>query len=154
MEAFKSEVLNTLYTQQQSTAHILRERMSKITAGAVSTLVVIDGWLIASSEKLETPQVLMLILSIIIITGVAVYGVRARYQEFCAVARLIVRIETAMKIYEHGAFIENEPLYPEVHNDLGTKDYEHGMNIFLSQAYILLVFGLLSVLLGAIGLMR
>lgn len=128
--------------------------MSKITAGAVSTLVVIDGWLIASGEKLENPQVLMLILSIIIITGVAVYGVRARYHEFCAVAKLIVRIETAMKIYEPGAFIENEPLYPAVHKNLGSKDYKHGNNIFLSQAYILIVFGLLSVLLGAIGLAR
>lgn len=90
----------------------------------------------------------MLMVSVFVIVGVALYGIHARYKEFSAVARLIVRIEMAMKIYESGAYIENEPLYPGEHKNLGMKDYEHGKNIFLSQAYILAVFGLLSACLA------
>lgn len=101
MEKFKLEVLKTLYNQQQSTAHILRERMSKITTGTVSSLVVIDGWIIASGEKLINHQVAMLILAVLVIVCIAVYGVHSRYKEFCAVTKLIVRSLTAAPI-NHG----------------------------------------------------
>ena len=74
------------------------------------------------------------------------------YKEFCAVAKLIVRIEIAMRIYEQGAFIERESLYPKEYKTLEAEEYEHGKNIFLSHAYVLLVFGLLSIFLGIIRL--
>jgi hypothetical protein len=148
MEKHQVDILKTLYTQQQSTAHILREKISKISTGAIGLLVVIDGWLITNKQDLASSHVTMLMISICIIVWVALYGIYSRYKEFSAVARLIVRIEMAMKIYESGAYIDNESLYPSEFKNLGKKGYEHGKNIFLSQAYILGVFGLLSVCLA------
>jgi hypothetical protein len=150
LEAFKLEVLKTLYTQQQSTAHILRERMSKITTGTISVLAVIDGWIIANRGDL-IGQISMLNLAILMIVCIAVYGVQSRYKEFCAVAKLIVRIEMAMKLYDKGAYIEGESLYPAEYKALGTEGYEHGKNISFSQSYILIVFGLLSICLGLVA---
>ncbi|MEH6651779.1 MAG: hypothetical protein V7707_17300 [Motiliproteus sp.] len=136
-------ILKTVYSQQQSTAHILRERIAKIATGGVGLLVVIDGWLITRAPTLEGAPTVMLTLAIVVIVAVSIYAIRARYREFSAVARLIVRIETAMEIYQPGAFMD-EPLYPAEYQQLGDANYEHGKNIFLSQIYILLVFGLLS----------
>jgi len=149
LETFKLEVLKTLYTQQQSTAHILRERMSKITTATISVLVVIDGWIITSGKELDG-QALMLSSAMLIIVCIAVYGVQARYKEFCAVAKLIVRIEIAMKIYDKGAYIEDESLYPAEYKALGTEGYEHGKNIPFSQSYMIIAFGLLSIGLGLV----
>jgi hypothetical protein len=148
MEDYKLNILKTLYSQQQSTAHILRERMSKIATGAISIFIVIDGWLIANAKNLSCSQLLMLNFSVVVIMVVSVYGVHARYKEFSAVASMIVRIETAMKIYEVGLFIENEPLYPLEHTSLGSDDYEHSKSIFYSQAAIVIIFGVLSLALG------
>jgi len=136
-------VLKTLYSQQQSTAHILRERIAKIATGAIGLLVVIDGWLITQAPALKGAPALMLPLAIAVIVAVAIYAIRARYREFAAVARLIVRIETAMQLYQPGAYMD-EPLYPAAYQNLGDDHYEHGRNIFLSQTYILLVFAALS----------
>lgn len=149
MEDQQIEILKTLYSQQQSTAHILRERMSKITTGATGLLIVVDGWIITSVKNLTDAHLLMLVLSIIVIIGVSIYSLNSRYKEFSAVARLIVRIERAMKLYDPGFFIENEPLYPSEYENLGQDDYEHGKNIFRSHAYILAIFGLLSICLAA-----
>jgi hypothetical protein len=144
VEEHKLQVLKTLYTQQQSTAHIVRERMTKITSGSIGLMVVIDGWLFTNSERLISTHTFMLMLSIIVIFVVSIYGIHARYKEFSAVASLIVRIETAMKIYEPGYFLNNEPLYPAAFQNLGKDDYEHGKNIFWTHTYILLTFGALS----------
>ena len=149
MENTKIDVLKTLYTQQQSTAHILRERMSKIATGTISIFIAIDGWIIASAQSLSSTQLLMLIATVAVIAVVSVYGVHARYKEFTAVASMIVRIETAMKIYETGAFIEGEPLYALEHMNLGKDKYAHSKSIFYSQAAIIIIFGLLSIALGA-----
>ncbi|MEH6626902.1 MAG: hypothetical protein V7739_10675 [Motiliproteus sp.] len=143
MNSDQLSVLKTLYSQQQSTAHILRERIAKIASGAVGLLVVIDGWLITQASTLKVSPVIMLAVAITVIVAVSIYAIRARYREFSAVAQLIVRIETAMGVYQPGAFM-NETLYPAEYQNLGKEDYEHGRNIFLSQVYILLVFGLLS----------
>ena len=139
------DILRLLYSQQQSTAHILRERMAKISTGVISLFIVIDGWLITNTEILSQSQVSTLIIAVVVTEIAAIYAIHSRYKEFCAVAKLIVRIEIAMKIYETGAFIENETLYPEEFKALGSEDYEHGKNILLSQIYILLIFGALSV---------
>ncbi|WP_114325838.1 hypothetical protein [Candidatus Colwellia aromaticivorans] len=149
METFKLEVLKTLYTQQQSTAHILRERMSKISTGAISVLVVIDGWIISNKADL-IGQLSILNWAIIMIVSISTYGVQSRYKEFCAVAKLIVRIEMAMKLYDKDEYIEGESLYPAEYKALGTKGYEHGKNISVSQSYTLIVFGILSILLASI----
>ena len=152
MEDYKLNILTTLYTQQQSTAHILRERMAKIATGAISIFIVIDGWLIANANNLSDSQLLMLIISIAVIMVVSVYGVYARYKEFSAVASMIVRIETAMKIYEIGVFIKNESLYPLKHRSLGKEDYAHSKSIFYSQAAIIIIFGFSSIALGVLVL--
>lgn len=154
LEDYKLDILKTLYTQQQSTAHIIRERMSKIATGAISIFIVIDGWIIVNAQSLFDSQLLMLIMSVVVITGVAVYAVHARYKEFSAVASMIVRIETAMRIYESGVFIENEPLYPLEHTSLGKDDYKHSKNIFYSQAAIIIIFGVLSIALGIYGVTK
>lgn len=133
--------MKTLYTQQQSTAHILRERISKITTGAINVLVVIDGWIISNKTDL-IGQLPILNWAIIMIVFISVYGVQSRYKEFCAVAKFIVRIEMAMKLYDKG-----ESLYPAEYKALGTEGYEHGKNISVSQSYILILFGILSILL-------
>ncbi|MEH6473028.1 MAG: hypothetical protein V7752_17460 [Halopseudomonas sp.] len=143
MDGDRLGILKTIYSQQQSTAHILRERIAKIATGAVGLLVVIDGWLISQTPALDGAPTVMLTLTIIVIVAVSIYAIRARYREFSAVARLIVRIETAMNLYQPGAYMD-ESLYPAEYQNLGQANYEHGRNIFLSQAYILLVFGLLS----------
>ncbi len=152
MEEYKLNILTTLYTQQQSTAHILRERMAKIATGAISLFIVIDGWLIANAKDLSDPQLQMLIISVAVIMVVSVCGVSARYKEFSAVASMIVRIETAMKIYEIGVFIENESLYPLEHRSLGKDDYAHSKSIFYSQAAIIIIFGFSSIVLGVLVL--
>ena len=141
------DILKLLYSQQQSTAHILRERMAKISTGVISLFIVIDGWIFSNTEIFSESesQVSTLIIAVIVTEIAAIYAIHSRYKEFCAVAKLIVRIEIAMKIYETGAFIENETLYPEEFKALGSEDYEHGKNILLSQIYILLIFGALSV---------
>lgn len=151
MEDFKLNILKTLYNQQQSTAHILRERMSKITAGAISIFIAVDGWLIVNTKDLTNSQVIMLIVSVAVLMAVSVYGVHSRYREFSAVATMIVRIETAMKIYEVGTFIDNEPLYELEHMNLGKDSYQHSKNIFYSHASIIFIFGVLSIALGAFG---
>ena len=147
MDALKLDVLKTLYVQQQSTAHILRERISKINVGTITLFVVIDGWLVTNRQVLSVSHAVLLTGSIIVIAGVAIYALRARYKEFSAVARLIVRIEKAMKIYETGVYIGGQSLYPEAYEDLGKDTYKHGKNIFLSEVYILIIFALLSVFL-------
>lgn len=154
MEEYKINILKTVYTQQQSTAHILRERMSKITAAGISIFIAINGWLIANANDLSAFQILMLMISVSVITVVSVYGVHARYNEFSAVASMIVRIETAMKIYEVGVFMENEPLYPMEHKSLGKDDYAHSKNIFYFQAAMIIIFGILSITLGALAYQR
>jgi len=143
MTSDQLSVLKTLYSQQQSTAHILRERIAKIATGAIGSLVLIDGWLISQAPALKGAPEVMLPLAIVVIVAVAIYAIRARYKEFAAVARLIVRIETALQVYQPGAYME-QPLYPAAYQNLGDDHYEHGRNIFLSQAAILLVFGVLS----------
>lgn len=147
MDTFKLEILKMLYTQQQSTAHILRERMSKITTGTISVLIVIDGWIITEAKELDG-QALLLSLSMLTITFIAVYGIQTRYKEFRAVAKLIVRVEMAMKIYDKGVYVENESLYPAEYQALGTEEYEHGKNICSSQSYMVVAFGLFSVFLA------
>ncbi len=151
MEEYKLTILKTLYSQQQSTAHILRERMSKIAAGAIGLFIAIDGWLITNAKGLGDTRLLMLIMAVAVITGVSVYAVHARYKEFSAVASMIVRIESAMKIYESGVFIDNEPLYSLQHMHLGEDNYEHSKNIFFSQAAIIIIFGVLSIALGVLA---
>lgn len=54
MENQQVDILKTLYVQQQSTAHILREKISKISTGAIGLLVVIDGWLITNMQTLAS----------------------------------------------------------------------------------------------------
>jgi len=145
MEETKLQVLKTLYSQQQSTAHILRERMSKITSGAVGLFTVIDGWILTKETVLTRSHGVILIISLVVIFFVSAYALYARYREFSAVARLIVRIETAMEIYHPGVYLPDDSLYPAEFQNLGEDNYEHGRNIFLSQVYILIVFGVLSV---------
>ena len=50
MDDQQVDILKTLYSQQQSTAHILREKISKITTGAIGTLVVVDGWILSRAD--------------------------------------------------------------------------------------------------------
>ena len=147
METRKVDILMTLYTQQPSTAHILRERISKINVGTITLFVVIDGWLITNRQSLTGSHAVLLIGSIIVIAGIAIYAIRARYKEFSAVARLIVRIEKALKIYEVGEYIGGQSLYPDEYENLGKDSYEHGKNIFFSEVYILIIFAVLSMCL-------
>ena len=145
MEDHKFDTLKTLYIQQQSTATVLRDRIEKITTATIGLFVVMNGWIISNRPNLTGSHTVMLIAAIIVITGVAIYGVRARFKEFSTVGRMIVRIETAMNLYEPGAFIKDEPLYPLEHMNFGKEDYEHGLNIYRSRAYILIIFSLLSI---------
>ena len=147
MEALSIDILKTLYVQQQSTAHIIRERISKISVGTITLFIVIDGWLITNRQTLTGSHIILLTGSIFIIAGVSIYALHARYKEFSAVARLIVRIEKAMKMYEVGAYISGESLYPKEYQNLGKDSYEHGKNIFLTEVYIIIIFALLSICL-------
>lgn len=126
--------------------------MSKLAAGAISIFIAINGWLIVNAKDLTSSQATMLIISIAVIMGVSIYGVYSRYKEFCAIASMIVRIEMAMKIYEIGVFIDDEPLYELEHMNLGKDNYEHSKNIFYSHASVIFIFGILSIALGVFGL--
>ena len=148
LDGQKVDILKTMYSQQQSTAHFVRERMSKISATVIGILLTVDGWLIINDESISEYQLGTLIATIVVLAGSAIYGLVARYREFKAVASMIVRIEEAMKVYEVGAFIENEPLYPETHKKLGKKDYAHSYNILYMHVLIVSVFAILSILLG------
>ena len=123
--------------------------MSKISASVISIFLAIDGWLILNDDTISHYQMGTLIAIIVVLAGSAIYGLLARYREFKAVASMIVRIEEAMKIYEVGVFLENEPLYPPAHKKLGKKDYAHSYNILYMHVLIVSAFALLSVVLGA-----
>lgn len=129
MEALKVDVLKTLYVQQQATAHMLRERISKISIGTITLFVVIDGWVITNRLILAGSHVMLLTVSIFVIVGIAVYGVYARYKGFSAVARLIVRIEIGMKVYEVALLLGHEPLYPGEYENLGKTYTDEAQNI-------------------------
>lgn len=53
MDENKIKILTTLYSQQQSTAHILRERMSRIAAATISLFLGIDGWVLQGPRPLN-----------------------------------------------------------------------------------------------------
>ena len=141
----KLNVLLTLYKQQQSTAHILRERMSKIAAAMISLLVAIDGWVFAKHIQFGVQQRGLLIVSILVLIGISIYGLRSRFNEFSAVGRMIVQIESAMKIYQSGYYLDQQSLYPEAFQHLGEPGYEHGRNILNSYIYMLLALAVLSI---------
>lgn len=106
--------------------------------------IAVDGWVFSSKIQLETPEVSLLIISIITVSAIAIYSLQSRFNEFSAVGRMIVRIETGLKVYEPGYFLEGESLYPTEHQNLGSNDYEHGKNIVAPHICILVIMAVLS----------
>jgi hypothetical protein len=145
MENKKADILITLYKQQQSTAHILRDRINKIAAAVTGLFIAIDGWIFSSKIALEILEISLLIISILTVLAIAIYSLQSRFKEFSAVGRMIVRIETALMIYEPGYFLDGESLYPAEHQALGKEDYEHGRNIVTPHIYILGILAALSI---------
>lgn len=144
-EPDRLEVLKMLYSQQQATAHKIRERLTQIAAAHITLLLAIDGWIITRSIGINPNQVVVILLAILFTLLIAVFAIYARYKEFGAVAGMIVRVETALRVFDKGYYLEDETLYELEHQDLGKNEYSHSLSIFQSHFYTLLANSLLTV---------
>ncbi len=106
-EPNRIEVLKMLYSQQQATARKLRERLTQIAAAHITLLLAIDGWVITRSEGINDNQMMVIILVAILTLVIAVFAIRARYQEFGVVGGIIVRVETALRVFGKGYYLED-----------------------------------------------
>ncbi|NKB33087.1 MAG: hypothetical protein GKR91_08320 [Pseudomonadales bacterium] len=143
-EPNRLEVLKMLYSQQQATAHKLRERLTQIAAAHITLLLAIDGWVLTKSDGINSDQMTMIVLAVILTLVIAVFAIHARYKEFGVIAGMIVRVETAMRVFDRGFYLQDETLYELEHQDLGKDHYTHSMTIFQSHFYALIANSLLT----------
>jgi len=150
MDNQSADILIALYSQQHSNAQTILEKISKMTTGVCGIMVVIDGWLVANLGTLKDIHHYILSSAILILTGIAVYAIWTRHKEFIAVAKLIVRVETALGIYEEGRYIPKQTLFPVAYQNLGKDDYEHGNKFRNSHILVVVMLGALSIGLSII----
>ena len=144
-EPDRLEVLKMLYSQQQATAHKIRERLTQIAAAHITLLLAIDGWILTQSEGINSNQISIIVLAIVVTLVIAVFAIRSRYKEFGVVAGMIVRVETALRVFDKGFYLQDETLYELEHQDLGKDEYDHSLTIFQSHLYALIANSLLTI---------
>jgi len=140
----KLEVLKMLYSQQQATAHKIRERLTQIAAAHITLLLAIDGWIITRSDALNDEQIIVILLAVVFTLLIAVFAIYSRYQEFQTVSGMIVRVETGLRVFDKGYYLEGETLYELEHLNLGKNEYSHSLSIFQSHFYALIANSLLT----------
>jgi hypothetical protein len=143
----KREVLTTLYSQLHQTATTIRDYMIKLTTATSALFIALDGWILAEKVVLQYRQRVGLIFGVALLVLVATAAAYRFYREFQAVAKLIVRVERGLRVYEPDYYLPGESLYPSDYARLGENSYEHGWHILFGPVLIMFVLGLFSVLI-------
>lgn len=141
-EEVKATKLTAIYSQLHSHNLFLRDRMFQVTSGALTLLLVIDGWLLSVAERINWSERLLVLMGIVLVFSVAVYSVRSHYREYLANAAMIVRVEEAMGTYEPGVYLGSGSLYEPASREWATGKYSS--HLVRAYTVTLVLFLLLS----------
>jgi NADH:ubiquinone oxidoreductase subunit 3 (subunit A) len=138
----KSQKLAVLYTQLQTHNLFLRERMFQIAQAAVTVLLLIDGWLLSVTNKVQWPRSGVFFTGIILVFSTSLYSVYSHYKEYLASAKMIVRVETAMGAYKSGEYLDSDSLYEAASQEWGTGKYSS--HLIRTYSVVLILFTVFS----------
>jgi len=114
-----SDTLHMLYTEHHRQNTARREKIHGITERTVGVLVIIGGWLLISDTPLSESLRWVLVFQVATLAVAACYSVYMNNRSYLRTAQVIQKLNTALRLYEPGAFVPNEPLYPPPSESFG-----------------------------------
>ena len=143
----KLEILKIVYTQQHTISQKILDKISSTTTWVIGILLIIDGSLVTEFTNISTYNKFLIAILIVALCVATIYLLKSKYNEFSAVAKLILRVEEAMHLYEPDFFIPGKTLFPQDYKCLGDDNYEHSQKLLYSNIYLVLTFGVLSLVI-------
>ncbi len=144
-DQIKAENLRSLYTQLQAHNLSLRDRIFQITSATITIMLIISGWMISIGSNFNNRQKYLIVVGLLLVFICTMYSIYSHYKEYLSSARMIVRIEKAMAVYEKGIYFESDTLYDPESQQWGTGRFSRHM--IVTHALILMLFLLFSILL-------
>ncbi len=142
----KLNIITSLYSAMVSYTQEIRGVVERTTVVGCGLILLLDGWLVTSQLHVNLRGKLVISLAIFGFTCVVIFTIRALQQRFNGFAYIIRRLNQVQMVYEKGAYLENDILFPEYWKNFGTSRWKEPI---FRVAYVSLVlvgaFGILAV---------
>jgi hypothetical protein len=119
--------------------------MFKISSGTIVLMGVADGWFVTKQLQLSAQLSVAVACGFLLLAAIAILSLWSHHREFCASARMIVRVERALGFYDSGLYVSMEALYETASQAWGSGAYER--HILIAQSGAVGLFSIFSVLL-------
>ncbi len=135
-----SESVQTIYERLYSQNQFLRERLQKSFVWCGAVFLATNSWFVTNGLTVSR-EVLYLISAFYLWLALGtIYSIYFHYSEYLANARMIVRIERALGVYEKGRHFPDESLFSQESMAWGTGKYSRHILVGYLILILLLLF--------------
>lgn len=136
----KIEILKSILEEKYETLRTIRTRVQEICLWSLGIIVGASAWLIQSDLYLDIGEkILFIFIGIAIFIILRFVYFKDLEKGFKSQQKALVKIETALKLYEPGVYLDGQSVYDDSWINAGT---EKGEGNFFKVNYYLLLLGL------------
>ncbi len=106
------EILKLLFVEHHRQLTEKRQKIHATREKTLALLLLIAGWLVLTKDPLVPGIHWVIISAVIMISAAACMSIYRNNKSYHAIARLVLRINDSLGLYEKGRFISDKSLYP------------------------------------------
>lgn len=120
----KLSIVLAIYSAQVSFIQEMRGVVERLVVGAAGLVLLLDGWLVSRQTPVDLVTKAVFSVGIVGFAGIVVLVIRSLKQRFDGFAYVVRRINQVMMVYELGAYLDNDTLYPDHWKAFGSPNWD------------------------------
>lgn len=109
----KLKIILALYSAQVSFVQEMRGVVERLIVGAAGLVLLLDGWLVTRQTPVDPLTKVVISAGILGFAVIVTLVIRSLKHRFHGFAYVVHRLNLAMMVYEPGAYLANDMLFPE-----------------------------------------
>lgn len=142
----KLNIISSIYSAMVSYTQELRGAVERIIIWGSGLILLLDGWLITSQNPISIRGQIVISIGIIGFTIIVLMIIKSLQNRFNDFAKVVRKLNQIQMVYENGAFLENEILFPEHWKNFGSPAWKEPIfNIAYVSLPLVGIFGVVVV---------